>query len=80
MAEDMPTKYWRLHVKEALKIPIDFYSLKHLNTAEVVDALDEAAAAKLNAHTSTAMVVSIYDVKQKDRQHNRLKDVGNNFV
>lgn len=80
MAEDMPTKYWRLHVKETLKIPIDFYSLKHLNTAEVVDALDEAAAAKLNAHTTTAMVVNIYDIRQKDRQHDRLKEVANEFV
>ncbi|MEJ7740594.1 MAG: hypothetical protein WKF97_24520 [Chitinophagaceae bacterium] len=37
--------------------------LKHLNTTEVVDALSEEEAAKLNAHTSTAMVIEIYDVK-----------------
>lgn len=80
MGEDMPTKYWRECVKSALNIQIDFYSLKHLNTTEVVDALDEQAAARLNAHTSTAMVVDIYDVRQKQRKHDRLKDVGNNFV
>lgn len=80
MGGEMPTRYWKRYVKEELSIDIDFYSLKHLNTSEVVDALDEKAAAELNAHTSTAMVVNIYDVKQKDRQHNRLKDVGNSFA
>lgn len=80
IGQDMPTKYWKDYVKIDLEITADFYSLKHLNTSEVVDALDEKAAASLNAHSSTAMVVNIYDVKQKDRQHNRLKDVGNSFV
>jgi integrase len=80
MGKEMPTRYWKKFVKEQLSIDVDFYSLKHLNTAEVVDALDEAAAATLNAHTSTAMVVNIYDVKQKERQHKRLKDVGNSFA
>jgi integrase len=80
MGKEMPTIYWKKHVKKYLGINIDFYALKHLNTSEIVDALDEKAAAELNAHTTTAMVVNIYDVKQKSRQHNRLKDVGNNFV
>ena len=80
MGESMTSRYWQYHVKQDLGIDIDFYALKHLNTSEVVDALDERAAADLNGHTSTAMVVSIYDVKQKDRQHTRLKDVGNQFV
>lgn len=79
MGEDMPTKYWKLFVKKDLNIEKDFYSLKHLNTSEVVDQLDEQAAAALNGHTSTAMVVKIYDVRQKDRQHNRLKEVDNLF-
>lgn len=84
MGEGMPTRYWKKYVKDpedegGLGIDIDFYSLKHLNTSEVVDALDEQAAAELNAHTSTAMVVNIYDVKQKDRQHERLKKVNNTF-
>lgn len=80
MGQDMPTRYWKRYVKEPLSITADFYSLKHLHTSEIVDALDEKAAAHMNAHTSTAMVVNIYDVKQKDRQHNRLKDVSNGFV
>lgn len=80
MGESMTSRYWQYYVKQDLGIDIDFYALKHLNTSEIVDALDEQAAAELNAHSSTAMVVSIYDVKQKGRQHNRLKDVGNGFV
>lgn len=80
MGQEMPTNYWKEYVKQNLGIDVDFYSLKHLNTTEVVDALDEEAAAELNAHTSTAMVVAIYDVKQKQREHKRLKDLGNTFV
>lgn len=80
MIEDYPTRCWQEYVKKDLGIEKDFYSLKHLNTGEVVDALDEAAAAELNAHKGTGMVVKIYDTKQQERQHNRLKDVGNEFV
>lgn len=80
MGEGMPTVYWKDYVKTPLKITADLYSLKYSNTSEVVDLLDEQAAADLNAHTSTAMVVNIYDVKQKDRNHSRLKEVNNTFV
>jgi hypothetical protein len=70
---------WQKLVKEDLGINIDFYSLKHLNTTEVVDALDEKQAAELNSHTSTAMVVNIYDTKQAKRKHDKLKGVANKF-
>lgn len=85
MGEETPTRYWKRFIKDdidkgGLGIDIDFYSLKHLNTTEVVDRLDEQAAAALNAHTSKAMVVNIYDVRQRDRQHNRLKEVNNPFT
>jgi integrase len=80
MTIDGPTKHWKKYIKTGLGIDIDFYALKHLHTTEIVDALDEQAAAELNKHTSTAMVVSIYDVKQKDRQHEKLKKVNNPFV
>lgn len=80
MGEDSPTKYWKRYVKDQLGINVDFYSLKHLNTTEVVDAISEKAAALLNAHTSTAMVVDIYDVRQKDRQHQKLKEIKNSFA
>ncbi|RYY48067.1 MAG: site-specific integrase, partial [Chitinophagaceae bacterium] len=45
IGEGMPTQYWKEYVKWQLKIDIDFYSLKHLNTTELVDQFDEAAAA-----------------------------------
>jgi hypothetical protein len=85
MGMDMPSRYWQKYIKApkedgGVGISADFYSLKHLNTTEIVDALDEKAAAELNAQTSTAMVVSIYDVKQKHRQHEKLKKVANKFA
>jgi integrase len=80
MYPEVPSRYWKKYVKKGLGIEADFYSLKHLNTSEVVDMLDEQAAATLNGHTSTAMVVNIYDVKQKQRQHDRLKKITNKFA
>lgn len=73
------SRRWKTHVKneDKLNIKADFYSLKHLNTSEMVDALDEQDAAKLNSHTTTAMVRKIYDVKAEKRQHDRLKGVNN---
>lgn len=91
MGADMPSRYWQEYVKApvekgGLGITIDFYSLKHLNTTETVDYFEqlmpqdaEKMAAGQNAHTSEAMVISIYDVKQRDRQHERLKRVNNDF-
>jgi site-specific recombinase XerC len=74
------TKRWHRLVKEKFDITADFYSLKHLNTTEVVEQLGEKAAAQLNEHTSTAMVVKIYDVKRKSREHENIKKVNNPFV
>jgi integrase len=79
MGMDSPSRYWERHVKKELGIDVDFYALKHLHTTELVTALTEEEAAAHNAHTSTGMVVSIYDVKQKDRQHQRIKKVNNPF-
>lgn len=73
------TRRWDVHVKKKLGIKADLYSLKHLNTTEIVDALGMEDAARLNGHTSTAMVQGIYDVRAKQRQHERLKKVGNAF-
>jgi integrase len=58
------SRRWRLWIKKA-GISADFYSLKHLHTTETVDLLGEKEAAKHNAHTTTAMVVKIYDVNGK---------------
>jgi len=87
--EHQITKRWRMHVKKKLGVVADIYSLKHLNTTEMVDILDqeeekrktaEEEAAKLNSHTTTAMVVSIYDIKQKTRRNDRIKRVANPFA
>jgi integrase len=85
MGIDMPSKYWKRYIKTdvtkgGLGINIDFNKLRHLNTTEVVDFLNEEAAANLNAHSGTGMVRNIYDVKQKERQHEKLKKVNNPFV
>jgi integrase len=80
ISERQITKRWRIHVKKFLGIDADFYSLKHLNTTETVDQLSDQDAAKLNSHSSTAMVRSIYDVKRDSRQHERLKKVSNPFA
>lgn len=61
-------------------ITSDFYALKHLNTSEVVESLGDKAAAKLNEHTSTAMVVKIYDVNREKRQHDQLREINNPFT
>jgi hypothetical protein len=62
-----------------LGITADLYSLKHLNTTEVVEALDEQAAAKLNSHTSTAMVVGVYDVRNEQRRNAKIILVNNSL-
>lgn len=74
---DQVTRRWEEHVKKKLEITADFYSLKHLNTTEVVEALDEQAAAKLNSHTSTAMVVGVYDLRNKSRREEKIILVNN---
>jgi integrase len=74
------TRRWLRHVKKALGIKADFYSLKHANTSEVVDLLSDEDAAKLNSHKGTGMVVKIYDTKRKDRQTERLKKINNKFA
>lgn len=73
-------KYWRKYVKVPLSITADFYSLKHSNTSETVSLLSDEDAAKMNGHTSTAMVVKIYDTERNNRVHTRLKSVNNSFA
>ncbi|MGC4058191.1 MAG: site-specific integrase [Chitinophagaceae bacterium] len=77
------TRRWRRIVKDKKKglgIDIDFYALKHLNTDEVTELLDLAAAAKLNSHTSTEITRKHYAVGEHQRQMKRIKDVGNEFA
>lgn len=77
---ERPTKYWRENVKKKLKINVDLYSLKHLNTTEISDMYSQEVAAAINSHTSTAMVRSIYDVNAKSRELEKLKKIGNSFA
>lgn len=74
------TKRWYRLVKKKIGIEADFYSLKHLHTTEVVDMLSEKEAAKHNAHTSTAMVIGIYDVRGDSRRHTNVKGLNNKFA
>lgn len=80
MVADTITRRWQRKVKDDLGIAIDLYSLKHLNTTETVEFAGEKAAAQQNAHTSTAMVISTYDVHRKSRQHEVLKAITNTFA
>ena len=77
---NMITRRWRKYVIQDLGINKGFYSLKHLNTSETVDLLNEQEAAKLNAHTSTEMVKLVYDVKSKIRKDEKLKGLKNKFA
>jgi integrase len=76
---DQVGRRWALHVKKKLKIQADLYSLKHTNTSAIAGILSDEDAARLNKHTTTAMVVNIYDVERKDRQAERIKRVNNEF-
>lgn len=62
------------------KIEATFYSLKHSATTDMVDISTEELAAAQNAHTSTKLVRMRYDVKQEQRQHEKIKRLGNKFV
>jgi integrase len=78
------SKRWKRHIKEGLKLNIDLYTLKHLNTTELMDKLDKEYnpvpdVAGLTSHKSEAMIVKIYDVKNKDRKNEKVKRIGGTF-
>lgn len=77
---DRIARVWKKLVKDELGIDADFYSLKHSNSTETAQLAGDEAAAAQNAHTTTAMVVKIYDVGRDAREHDRLKKVNNPFV
>ncbi len=83
------TRRWRRHVKERFKVIADFYSLKHQNTEEVMDALAalykqieeaESAVVKMNGHTSPQMLRTVYDKKNALRRANLVREVNNEFA
>ena len=58
-----------------------------MNTTEVVDDIfqklikeAEAAAARLNSHDSSQMVATIYDLRNKERKEDHLKEINNSFA
>lgn len=69
------TRRWEIHVKKGLGITADIYSLKHSNSTETSEIYNEVVSAAQNSHTSTAMVVHIYDTKYSERNHRELKKV-----
>lgn len=74
------SRRWRTWVKKPLGITADFYSLKHLNLDETSAALSPEAAAAAAGHTSTVITMQNYLVNEKERQHQKLKKVGNSFA
>lgn len=73
-------KFWKKVVQDGLGIKKTFYPLKHLHTTEVMDILeDETQIAAHNSHTSTAMVVNIYDTKNRSRKEGKVKGLRNEF-
>lgn len=73
------TRRWEVHVKKKLDINADLYSLKHSNTDETTDILSLLDASKMNSHTNTKTTL-IYAVGERERQHQRLKQVQNPFA
>jgi hypothetical protein len=66
--------------KSVLEINVDLYALKYLNTTEIMEILDDTKEAmKLTAHTTEAMIVKIYDTKNKQRKDDKIKKVGSTF-
>lgn len=79
------TRRWNVHVKKKLGVKADFYSNKHLNITETMDALirisdAENDVAKLTSHTSSAMIINIYDQKNMERKNDAIRQVNNSFL
>ena len=77
---DQITKRWYRLVKKKLNVDADFYSLKHLNTTEMLYDLPISDVANFNSNTFTKMIENIYDVRFIDRVHNRIKNIENKFI
>jgi integrase len=79
---DQITKRWYRLIKKgkhpdgrSYGITADFYSLKHSHTTDVVDRMGAETAAEINGHTTTAMVLKIYDTRAQERRHALAKTV-----
>lgn len=90
ISPDQFTRRWRCLIKNPIKddnkyapvkherekwMNIDMYKLKHFYTTVVIDYISKQAAADMNAHTTTAMVDTIYDLKKKLRKMEAFKEL-----
>ncbi|MDF2381305.1 tyrosine-type recombinase/integrase [Nostoc ellipsosporum NOK] len=78
------TQRWRRTVKKpkesgGLGINKDFYSLKHLNLDETSAALGVEAAQKIADHSTPLITLRHYLPGEENRQHERIKRIGNSF-
>jgi integrase len=73
------TRRWFEHVKDKLGIKADFASLKHSNLDETAALLSAQDAAKQAGHTTPVVTIKHYLVGEKERQHEKLKEVNNSF-
>lgn len=76
---DRATKLWNQYVKEEMEIPVDLYSLKHLNLDEVAAELSIKEAQKLAEHTTPIITMKHYTQGESERQMNRIKEVNNSL-
>ena len=79
IGQDVLNKRWRKHVKEKFNTDVEMYTLKHMNSTYIAEKLGDEAAAKMNSHTTTGMVINVYDINRMSRMHQFLKDLDNNF-
>ena len=82
--EDQLLRRWRKYVKIELGINIGLYSLRYTNATELSDQLDKLYnpsedVKNLTGHKTTAMLVKIYDTKNKSRKDNKIKTIGGTF-
>lgn len=77
--QDQINRRWRKYVKIGLKLDVELYTLKHMNSTYIAEKLGDEAAAKMNSHTTTGMVINVYDLNRMNRMHQFLKDVDNSF-
>lgn len=77
-------KRWRKYVKapkpEGLGIKSDFYALKHSNLDEIAEILSVQDASKAAGHASIEITKNHYLIGEKEREHQRLKAIRNDFV
>lgn len=75
MREELPTKTWLRLVKKGLGVTADLYSLKHLASDEVAEALDIAAVQALNSQKSST-TAKVYAQGEVSRELKRVKKAG----